>query len=168
MTQATTDTTEMDMAMTRTANVNVARATSTLPTVVYFDDVIEQFKDDDTGLPTLEDDDDNNHDPVCVYAYDGIESDNDFADLRNPKAAERDNCHEKPEYYIKAYPSDPGVENARLETFYYCPRHFAMNLGYLCDTMARRTPDMEIKRFMAHGELPPRYTIQEWGPIASR
>ena len=149
----------------RIRNVNVASPTATLPSVVYFDDVIAQFMDDDTGLPPVEDDDDDDGEPQCVYAYGGIDTDEDFADLRHPVNADEIECHEKPEYYIKAASSDPGDDGDRLDTYYYCPRHFALNLGYLCDTMARRTPGMEIVRFLLNGELPPRYAIQDWGPI---
>lgn len=161
------DTAQLLTTLVRRQNVNATVSTATLPSVVYFDDLIEQFKDDDTGLPPLEDEDDGDNKPRCVYAYNGIESDEDFADLRDPKAAERENCQETPEYYIKAYSSDPGDAEPTLETYYYCPRHFALNLGYLCDTMARRTPVMEMKRYMLRGELPPRYTLQEWGPLAA-
>ncbi|RSX54672.1 hypothetical protein [Bifidobacterium samirii] len=158
----------MTDAAARIRNVNVASPTATLPSVVYFDEVIARFMDDDTGLPPVEDDDDGDDEPQCVYAYGGIDTDEDFADLRHPVDADDIECHERPEYYIKATSSDPGDDGERLDTYYYCPRHFALNLGYLCDTMDRRTPDMEIARFLLNGELPPRHTIQDWGPIVGR
>lgn len=142
------------------------RAAASLPPVVYLDDILGQFHNDDTGLPPRDGDHGGRHEPQCIYASSGFDDDEDFADLDDPHAAERHDCHEKPEYYIKAYRSDPGDTATQPETYYYCPRHFAANIGYLCDVMTRRTPDLEIQHFIEHGELPPRYTIQEWGPLA--
>lgn len=130
--------------------------------VIYLDDVLDRFSDDGIGLPPIDDDDDDrNPKPMCEYSHSGMADDDDFADLW--RTSESEPCHETPAYYIRSYSDNPA--DPELGTYYYCARHFAANLGYLCDVMSRRTPEMEIRRFMEQGELPPRYRIQEWGAL---
>ncbi|RSX52015.1 hypothetical protein D2E23_0622 [Bifidobacterium callimiconis] len=133
----------------------------TLPDVVWLDDLLDEFRQDDTGLPPLEEEDGHRHEPSCVYDGPSEYEDEDFGDLdREPDERA---CTEKPEYYIRARSEDPLDDTTR--TFYYCPRHFALNLGYLCDVMSRRGPALEIRHFVDQGRLPDRMTIQSWGPI---
>lgn len=153
-----------DGTIERVGSVAKSPEAAALPNVVYVDDVINAFHDDDIDLPPrADDDDDHRPEPRCVYADPDFFDDDDFGDLY---ATERDEgCREKPEYYMRLKSRDPGDDE--IKVVYYCPRHFAANLGYLCDTMSRRTPEMEIRRFIDHGIRPPRAAIIDWGPMSA-
>lgn len=127
----------------------------TSKSVIYYDDVIDDDFDD--GLwPRPGEDDDQDGEPHCIYM--DIGTDNE----ESGKGGERV-CREKPEFYLEVVSSDPLDDKPQVN--YYCPRHFALNLGYMCDRMARRTPEMEKYRFVDNGEVPDRYTILGWGRI---
>ncbi|MBW3080728.1 hypothetical protein [Bifidobacterium saguinibicoloris] len=136
-----------------------------LPGVLYLDDLLDEFKHDDIGLPPVDDEDDGDDGrPHCVYEYGGYtDEDDDFADLYDTERNSDYGCRETPEYYIKALSKDPGATS--VETFYYCPRHFAINIGYLADVMARCPQEWEIDRYVNNGEIPPRFALQDWGRI---
>ncbi|KAB7790490.1 hypothetical protein [Bifidobacterium leontopitheci] len=136
-----------------------------LPGVVYLDDVLQTFSDDGTGLPPIDDDDDDHGDGIhCVYEEGGYaDEDDDFANVYGVGKRRDYGCREQPEYYIKALPKDPG--NLEVDTYYYCPRHFALNLGFLVDEMTGMSPEDEMERYLNNGEIPPRFAIQEWGRI---
>lgn len=146
---------------------SVAAQTETdlsLPSVLYFDDVVNTFQDDDTGLPPRNDDDDDHRsEPRCVYADESMFDDEDFGDLARTDSDE--GCREKPEYFMRISSPDPASDRATV--VYYCPRHFASSLGYLCDRMSRRSPEKEIRHFIEHGELPPRARILDFGPMSA-
>lgn len=135
-----------------------------LPGVLYLDDVFEEFKRDDTGLPPIDDEDGDDGRLHCVYESGGYtDEDDDFADLYDTERKRVYGCQETPEYYIKSLLKDPG--ETRVETFYYCPRHFALNIGYLADIMARCPQEWEIDNYVNNGEIPPRFALQDWGRI---
>lgn len=140
------------------AGARILEQTMTLVTsksVIYYDDIIDDEFDDDLW-PRPGEDDNHDGEPHCIYM--DIGADNE----ESGKGGEHV-CQEKPEFYMEVLGSDPLDDKPQVN--YYCPRHFALNLGYLCDRMARRTPEMEKRRFVDNGEMPPRYTILGWGRI---
>ncbi|PLS29185.1 hypothetical protein [Bifidobacterium parmae] len=128
----------------------------TSKSVLYYDDVIDDDFDDGFWPRPGDDDDDRGHEPHCLYMDIG-------ADNEEEGNGGEPVCQEKPEFYLELTTGDPLDDKPEVK--YYCPRHFALNLGYLCDRMARRTPEMEQRRFVEHGELPDRYAIRGWGRI---
>lgn len=124
--------------------------------------LFERLERDDAGLPPEGEEDDPRPEPLCVYADVSMFDDEDFGDLGRTEPVE--GCQEKPEYYMYLRSADPG--DTRPGVVYYCPRHFASNLGYLCDRMSRRTPEMEIRCYIDRGELPPRAQIISWGRMS--
>lgn len=132
-----------------------------LPNVIYLDDILNAFINDDIGLPPVKEDDDHRPEPQCAYDGPSMFEDEDFGDLYHDP--DTSICTEKPEYYIRTHSHDPLDD--RVYTYYYCPRHFALNIGYLCDVTSRRGPKTEIRNFVEQGDIPDCVRIQSWGPM---
>lgn len=103
---------------------------------------------------------------VCVYSGgNGYEDDDDFLTWRTDPDWIEPECSAEVEYYITARsrrdPLDP-----KIDTYYYCERHFADNIGCLCENLAATTVEDERAALAATGELPNRMSIIAWGSIS--
>ena len=102
---------------------------------------------------------------VCQYTGSIYSDEDDFLTWRtNPEWFEPD-CAEEAEYYITAInlrdPIQPTVDR-----YYYCVRHFAENIGYLCESLAAATPEDERAELASTGEIPNRMALLSWGRLS--
>lgn len=101
---------------------------------------------------------------VCEYAHGGYCDEDGFLTWRTDPAWIEPDCSAEAEYYITSR-SRRDLLDPKIDTYYYCARHFAENLGYLCEGLASTTVEDERAALAATGELPNRMAVIAWGRI---